>query len=493
MGMSGVGFHRDVEQLPSSGMVRPHIVVVATLHWPVTTRLCLEMAESGIEVRALVPDDHALFKMCAVTVDRLGRTRSDALRTISHTVERHAPDLLIPADERAIDLLRTLYSRALRGHGTRPDRMAALIEASMGAPSSFVFARDKSRFMAFAHEEGLTVPRTEIIRDLAHLRTGLATARFPLVIKRDGTSGGEGVRVVADAAAAERAFLEFRSAGSRFFAVRQAIRRVDPGYLRQLFARPLAITMQDHVAGRPANRAVVCHRGQVLAGLSVEVLQASKSTGPATVVRVIDQPEMVHATQHIVRRLGLSGFVGFDFMLETATGQPYLIEMNQRPTQICHLASNAASDMIGALSGWLLMSAARRATPYLEKDTIALFPQESWRDPASAFLSSAYHDVPWQAPEFIDAYRAPVAPEPLTWVQVARHFLRDPRGFFARRVEAAAQSIGMAPAINPLSNSRDDSLSDSSRDPALDPSRAAAAPASSAYSGTIGGKDILHV
>jgi hypothetical protein len=149
--------------------------------------------------------------------------------------------------------------------------------------------------------------------------------------------------------------------------------------------------------------------------------------------------------------------------------------------------------MIGALAVWLPASDARRVTPYLEKDTIALFPQESWRDPASAFLSSAYHDVPWQAPEFIDAYRAPVAPEPLTWVQVTRQFLRDPRGFFARRVEAAAQSIGMAPAINPLSNSRDDSLSDSSRDPALDPSRAAAAPASPDYSGTIGGKDILHV
>ena len=493
MGLSGVAFHRDVEQVPSSGMARPRIVVVATVHWPVTTRLCLEMAESGIEVRALVPDDHALFKMCAVTVDRLGRTRSEALRTISHTVTRHAPDLLIPADERAIDLLRALYGRALRGRGTRPDRMAALIEASMGAPSSFVFARAKSRFMAFAHGEGLAVPRTEIVRDLAQLRAKLATARFPLVIKRDGTSGGEGVRVVADAAAAEQAFLEFRSAGSRLYAVRQAVRKVDPGYLRQLFAHPLAITMQDHVAGRPANRAVVCHRGQVLAGLSVEVLQTSELTGPATVVRVIDQPEMAQAAQHVVRRLGLSGFVGFDFMLETATGRPYLIEMNQRPTQICHLASNTASDMIGALAVWLPASEARRATPYLEQDTIALFPQESWRDPASAFLSSAYHDVPWQAPEFIDAYRSPVAPEPLTWVQVARQFLRDPRGVFVRRVEAAAQSIGMAPAINPLSNSRDDSLSDSSRDPALDPSRAAAAPASPGYSESIGGKDILHV
>jgi len=33
-----------------------------------------------------------------------------------------------------------------------------------------------------------------------------------------------------------------------------------------------------------------------------------------------------------------------------------------------------------------------------ENDTIALFPQEWTRDPASPFLQSAYHDVPWDEP-----------------------------------------------------------------------------------------------
>ena len=38
-----------------------------------------------------------------------------------------------------------------------------------------------------------------------------------------------------------------------------------------------------------------------------------------------------------------------------------------------------------------------------EKDTIALFPQEWLRDPASTFLTSAYHDVPWEEPELLRA------------------------------------------------------------------------------------------
>lgn len=479
--MSGVASFKEDEErrgqaLPSE-VTRPRIVIIATVHWPVTTRLCLELAQGGFEVRALVPGDHALFKMCTVTVDRLGRTRADALRTIDRTVERHSPDLLIPADEPAIDLMRTLYARALRGRGVRPDRMAGLIEASLGAPSSFVFARAKSRFVALAHEDGLAVPHTAIVRDLDELRAHLATARFPLVIKRDETWGGQGVRVVADAAEAERAFLAIRATCSRLHAVRQAVRKLDAGHLRHLFGARPSITAQDYIAGRPANRAVVCHRGQVLAGLSVEVLQTSESTGPATVVRAIDSAEMADAARHIVRRLGLSGFVGFDFMIESATNRPYLIEMNQRPTQICHLALNASSDMIGALAGVLPAGARRRETPYIDTRTIALFPQESWRDPASDFLRSAYHDVPWREPEFIDAYRQPVAPEPLTWVQVVRQTVRDPRRLLRRRIEALAPPSG---ADLPI-------------DPSIDPSRGAVALASPTYPGMLGGKDVLHV
>ena len=429
---------------PRSSAARPRVAVIATVHWPATTRLCLEMADGGMEVRALVPDDHALFKMCTVTVERLGRTRNEALRTISRTVERYSPDLLVPGDDPAIDLLRTLYERALRGRGARPDRTAKLVEASLGAPSSFVFARKKSLFVSLARDEGLSVPKTEVVRDLGQLQACMATARFPLVIKRDETSGGEGVRIVANEVEARRTFLDLQAHSGRVFAMRQAVRKLDLAYL-QHFCRPRsAITVQDYIEGRPANRAVVCDRGQVLAGLSVEVLQTSQSTGPATVVRVIDSPEMAGAAAHIVRRLGLSGFVGFDFMLETASGRAYLIEMNHRPTQICHLALNASSDQIGALAAALSAAVRRRAMPNIGSRTVALFPQESWRDPSSGFLQSAHHDIPWQEPEFIAAYCRPVAPEPRTWVQIVRHAVRDPRRLFFRQV--VPSEVDPAPA-----------------------------------------------
>jgi hypothetical protein len=160
----------------------------------------------------------------------------------------------------------------------------------------------------------------------------------------------------------------------------------------------------------------------VLAGLSVEVLQASSATGPATVVRLIDHDDMTEAARKIVARLQLSGLVGFDFMLEAETGRAWLLEMNVRPTQICHLAVDRDSDMIGALATRLGASPVRSLSAVPER-TIALYPQEIWRDPNSKHFASAFHDVPWHLPQFVDAYRQPVPFEPEDWVQrLQRHW-----------------------------------------------------------------------
>jgi glutathione synthase/RimK-type ligase-like ATP-grasp enzyme len=416
--------------------------VIATVHWAVTTRLCLSLAESGFEVVALAPDGHALHRLSGIVARSIGRTRAHGLSEIIRTVESRPPDLLVPADERAIDFMRVLYLRAIGGKGRNAGQMAALIEASLGSPSAFVFAAQKSRLVLLAQREGLLVPATNVVDDLLELRRLVAKARFPLVLKQDGSSGGQGVRIVSNAADAEQSFVELRASAGPRAAVKMALRKLDLSYLDGLYRRRPAISLQEYIVGRPANRAVVCHRGEVLAGLSVEALQTTDATGPATVIRVIDSPEMSDAAARMARHLGLSGFVGFDFMLEAATGRAYLIEMNGRPTQICHLALDADSDMIGALAARLpSVVALRRTIPNIHKPTVALFPQESWRDPNSAYLTSAFHDVPWQAPEFVAAYSTAVAPEPPDWIQILRRYVRQPSRFWRDGTESAGLSI----------------------------------------------------
>jgi glutathione synthase/RimK-type ligase-like ATP-grasp enzyme len=399
------------------------------------------LAESGLEVVALAPDGHALHRLNGIVVRSIGRTRAHGLREISRTVESHSPDFLVPADERAIDFMRMLYRGAIGGKGRNPGQMAALIEASLGSPSAFVFAGQKSRFIALAQREGLLVPATNVVDDIFQLRRLVAKAQFPLVLKRDGSCGGQGVRIVSNAADAERSFAELRTSAGPFAALKKALKKLDLSYLDDFYRNRPAISVQEYIAGRPANRAVVCHRGDVLAGLSVEALQTTDATGPATVIRVIDSPEMSDAAARMVRHLGLSGFVGFDFMLEAATGRAYLIEMNGRPTQICHLALDARSDMIGALAARPPSVIVRRTIPNIDRPTVALFPQECWRDPNSLYLRSAFHDVPWQAPEFVAAYGRAVAPEPPDWLQILRSYVREPRRIWQDGPKPAGLSI----------------------------------------------------
>jgi hypothetical protein len=61
----------------------------------------------------------------------------------------------------------------------------------------------------------------------------------------------------------------------------------------------------------------------------------------------------------------------------------------------------AGRDLPSALYAALSEKALQPAPKVTEKDTVALFPQEWIRDPASPFLLSAYHDVPWDEPELI--------------------------------------------------------------------------------------------
>jgi glutathione synthase/RimK-type ligase-like ATP-grasp enzyme len=397
----------------------PKLLIVATLHWVVTTRLCMALGDAGFQVTALAPPGHGLHALGLGPTRRLGRSRPAALNSIVRAIEAFDPEIVIPSDEGAIDLLRTLHARAIGGNAPLLREMAGLIERSLGSPSAFIFAGQKDRFVALAREEGLLVPRTEVIGDIGDLRRKLRGCLFPVVLKQNESYGGKGVRIATSASDAERLYLELQTSARVKAALKKSIRKLDLAYLFQLYRKP-AIALQEYISGRPANRAVVCERGKVLAGLTVEVLQSCWEAGPATVVRSIHSAEIDHASTRLVGRLGLSGFFGFDFILQHATGRAYLLEMNGRPTQTCHMAISPESDMVSALARFHCLTPSPRARPDLDGVPIALFPQEVWRDPASPYLNSAYVDCPASSPAFVAAYRNPILEETSDLLEMIR-------------------------------------------------------------------------
>ena len=110
---------------------------------------------------------------------------------------------------------------------------------------------------------------------------------------------------------------------------------------------------------------------------------------------------MEAAAEKMVRRLKLSGIHGFDFMLESQTNHAYLIEINPRATQIGHLTLGPGHDLPAALLSYVTGSEILPSPRLTENSTVALFPREWLRDPNSKYLVSAYHDVPWEEPDFI--------------------------------------------------------------------------------------------
>jgi hypothetical protein len=163
------------------------------------------------------------------------------------------------------------------------------------------------------------------------------------------------------------------------------------------------VNVQRFIQGNDATSSVACWQGEVLASANFEVLAKGRTTGPSSVIRLIHNREMSRASQEMVGLLGLSGLYGFDFVLEAKTGRAYLIEVNPRATQTCHLALGAGHDLPAALTAALIGRPIEERVITTANETIALFPQEWGRDPESEFLSQAYHDVPWTEPKLIKA------------------------------------------------------------------------------------------
>jgi len=380
--------------------VKPKVLVATTFRWYTTVRLAMALANAGCTVEVVCPPRHPFGK---TMVARKIHTYNGLapLSSLSDAIAHAAPDLIVPGDDLATQHLHCLYYRE-RGDGKTKSPICGLIERSLGAAESFPVAYARAALMELAQKEGIRVPKTEVIANFDDLQDWIARNGFPAVLKANGTSGGEGVRVVRTVEEAERAFRSLQARPRFLRAAKHALVDNDLTLIwPALRPRRFVVNAQAFIDGGEATSAVACWKGDVLAALHFEVINKRNSSGPATVVRLIEDAEMSAAAEKMVRRLNLSGVHGFDFMREEQTGNAYLIEMNPRATQVGHLALGPGRDIPAALYAALSDKAVQPAPKVTEKDTIALFPQEWIRDPESPFLRSAYHDVPWEEPELV--------------------------------------------------------------------------------------------
>ncbi|MGH9690966.1 MAG: ATP-grasp domain-containing protein [Candidatus Acidiferrales bacterium] len=382
--------------------MKPTVLVATTSRWFPTARMAMALANTGFTVEALCPSRHPLTKTNAS--HRIHTYHGLApLVSFSSAINTAKPDLIIPCDDRTTQQLHQLYQREWLSRG-KENPTCALIERSLGTRSSFPLMDARTDSMNIAEEEGVRIPKTGVISGTNDIRQWVERIGFPMVLKANRTSGGDGVRIVHTFEEACRAFRMLQAPPLLARAVKRAVIDQDMTLVwPSLLRRRSVVNAQAFVPGHEATSAIACWNGNVLASLHFEVLKKLSPTGPATVVRLIENADMSNAAEKIVRRLKLSGLHGFDFMLEAHTENAYLIEMNPRATQVGHLTLGSGRDLPAALYAAVARQSIQEAPKVTENDTIALFPQEWIRNSESTFLRSGYHDVPWEEPELIRA------------------------------------------------------------------------------------------
>jgi hypothetical protein len=216
---------------------------------------------------------------------------------------------------------------------------------------------------------------------------------FPWVLKTDGTSGGDGIAIVQNDEEVARSLKRLeRLSGLGRSLKRFVVNRDSFGLLPWFKGVKRGLTVQTYIKGVPANCAVLAWQGTVLALTCVEVLRSRDTVRPASIIRVIENEEMMQAATRIAARLEISGFFGLDFVLEEKTGAPFFIEMNPRATPPCHLRLGYGHDLAASLGARLSGVSKAVSSPVTTAKTIAYFPDGITDVPAG--LPDLFLDMP---------------------------------------------------------------------------------------------------
>ena len=382
--------------------MRPRVLLTSTNRWPVVPRLVITLRQVGCNVGAVCDSlRHPVLKLRDVG-PVFPYNGLEPIRSLKRAIHAFDPEFIIPCCDRSVQHLHDLY--AMSNADPHEHKIAALIEHSLGSPNGYSVTTGRSRLLDVARSEGVLVPETAAIENEADLQRWNASSRLPWIMKADGTWGGQGVRVVKNAAEARHCFLEFSQRSGAFDLLQSLLLNRDRDWLYfDWRTSRRSMIAQSIIDGRPANCAVFCWKGEVLAGIAVEVIHSRGEIGPATVVQVVPGTEMLDAATKIARRLDMSGFFGLDFMIDKTKGLPYLIEMNPRCTPPCPLPLGEGHDLVLAMRTQLSGQSDTKDRLTITQSVINYFPQSERRDNLGnpTFDSSVYSDVPEGEPELI--------------------------------------------------------------------------------------------
>ena len=379
------------------------ILLFATTHWMSTARLAAALADFGCRVDLIAPAGHPALLTEAIA-KHYKYWPFWPLGGLRRAIRVSQPDLLLLADELSGLLVEELAA-AMQSRGDEEARgVLDLIRRSFGRGNALPLTRSRITLLTAAAMAGVPVPPTLGLQQEADLRRLPEEVRGPWMLKADATWGGFGVRRVDESMELGGTWRSLRRPLDLPRSLKRGWKEKEWGHLYcWLKGGGRDVIAQGFVSGRERTGMAVCKEGQVCAAVCFDVEQVRCANGPASIVQAVQDPRLLDSMQRTAAALGISGFCGFDFMLEEKTGTPLLLEMNMRPTQLAHLSLGAGQDLCAALLRELVGRKAVQDRPTVaEQGRIALFPQEILRDPSGDCLHDSFHDVPWGLPRLMD-------------------------------------------------------------------------------------------
>jgi len=396
------------------------VLIVAAKWWPLSARLSMALLSQGCRVTALCPKGHPLNFVTGI--ERCHEySGMDSIGSLRRALLASRPDVIVPCDD---GVVMQLHALARQEPGLRE-----LLERSLGPLDSHRVTASRHELLALADELGIAIPPMRVVssaEDLVHWHEQVAPDG---VLKSDGESAGEGVRVFHSLAESLDAWQRLRRPLGRLTAWKRWLIDADPLAL-WMAGRPQdkQVILQGFITGCPANSMVACRDGEVLALVSVSVAVSDGPTGASRIVRRIDNEPMTRAATLIAGRLRLNGFYGFDYVLETSTGTPFLIEMNPRCTQLGHLDFHDRGSLAEVWAAAMHGRPRIKVRDPIVNDAVAFFPQALATGPTcKGLVERSFLDVPGGQPALLSELERPPAPR-RGWLSRVYHAFRpDPR------------------------------------------------------------------
>ena len=363
----------------------PVLLVSTATRWYGTARTPRALAKAGFEVTLLTPRNslaEASRFVARVAYLRDQATPLEWIHAVAATVRAVSPRQVMPCDDVSFRLLAMLaLSPPPQMQPRLQAELADLVRASLGDPAHYRPSVDKTLIYAAAERAGVRVPDYAAIGSVDDAMRFAERHGYPLVLKRPHTTAGDGVLIVGNAA-------ELGDAVTSLSAPK--VDDLEPDATRRL-------VVQKYIDGSICYQNVAAWQGRYLAGYAGDRLEAHGGPmTPGTVVRYHDSPALREFSVQLVETFGMTGLFTSEYIIEKATGLPYLIEINRRISPGTHFGAVMNVDLCAALYAAMdgQASPSRVRLDPGEERIFVQFPAEWLRNPQSAWLRRHPVDVP---------------------------------------------------------------------------------------------------